>query len=454
MKYIIKILFFIGVLITSQFVLSQNNVIDEIVWVVGDEAILKSEVEEYRKEMLMQNQRIDGDPYCFIPEQLAIQKLFLDQAILDSIEISETSVSRELEYYVNNYISSIGSVERLEEYFAKSLSAIREDLREQIREQQIIQGVQQKHFGNVLLSPSEIRQYYNSLSQDSLPFIPTTTEIQIITVEPEIPLVEIDNVKARLRQYTEQVNSGEREFSTLALLYSEDPSAVQGGELGFMSRSGFVPEFSNVAFALNVPGRVSNIVETEYGFHIIQLIERRGEMANFRHILLKPRIPSESLDTAIVRLDSIRTGIINQVITFDQAATYLSADVDTRNNNGIMVNNTQTSSNAGTPRFALSELNQDIAKIAGEMSTGEISEPFLMLNDKGRQVAAMVKITNRNEGHRANINNDYQIIRQLAEEDRRQVLIDKWLQEKISNTFVRIDPSWQKCEFRYSGWLR
>ena len=187
---------------------------------------------------------------------------------------------------------------------------------------------------------------------------------------------------------------------------------------------------------------------------LFRSIERRGEMANFRHILLKPKVPKESLDTAIVRLDSIRTGIIDKKITFDDAATYLSADKDTRNNKGIMVNPTQNSPNAGTPRFALNELNQDIAKIAGEMKTGEISEPFLMINDKGRQVAAMVKITNRNEGHRANINNDYQIIKQMAENARKQEMVDVWLQDKIDKTYVRIDPDWQKCEFKYSGWTK
>ncbi len=454
MQFSVKILIFLISIFASQFVVSQNNVIDEIVWVVGDEAILKSEVEEYRKELLMQDQRIEGDPYCFIPEQLAIQKLFLDQAKLDSIEVTDANVNRDLEYYINNYISSIGSVERLEEYFGKSLATIREDLREQIREQQIIQGVQQKHFGNIQLSPSEIRQYYNSLPQDSLPFIPTTLEVQIITVEPVIPLEEIDKVKSQLRGYTEQITSGKTEFSTLALLYSEDPSAIKGGELGFMPRSGFVPEFANVAFALNDPSKVSNVVESEYGFHIIQLIERRGEMANFRHILMKPKVPQESLDTAIVRLDSIRSGIVSGKITFDDAAFYLSADKDTRNNKGIMVNNSQMSSNRGTPRFSLNELNQDIAKIAGEMKAGEISEPFLMLNDKGRQVAAMVKITDRNEGHRANINNDYQIIKQMAENARQQDMVDKWLQEKIDKTYVRIDPAWRNCEFKYDRWLR
>jgi len=454
MKYSVKILFLFIVLCAAPSVISQNNVIDEIVWVVGDEAILKSEVEEYRKEILMQNQRLEGDPYCFIPEQLAVTKLFLDQAKLDSIEVQESNVNRELEYRMNEYISSVGSVEKLVEYFAKPIADIREDFRQQIREQQLIQGVQQKHFGNIQLTPSEIRKYYNSLPQDSLPFIPTTLEVQIITVEPKIPLEETDKVKARLREYTDQVNSGEREFSTLALLHSEDPSALKGGELGFMSRSGFVPEFANVAFALSDPRKVSNVVESEYGFHIIQLIERRGEMGNFRHILLKPKVPQVSLDTALVRLDSIRSGIMTKKITFDEAATFLSADKDTRNNKGIMVNNVQRSTNAGTPRFALNELNQDIAKKAGDMQEGEVSDPFILLNDKGRQVAAIIRITARNEGHRANINNDYQIIKQMAENARQQRMVDDWLQEKIGKTYVRIDPDWQGCEYKYKGWLK
>lgn len=449
-----KILFFFFSVLAVPHVVAQNNVIDEIVWVVGDEAILKSEVEEYRKDILMQNQRIEGDPYCFIPEQLAIQKLFLDQAKLDSIEVQESQVSRELEFQINNMVSSIGSIERLEEYFGKNLAAIREDVRVQIREQQLIQGVQQKHFGDIQLTPSEIRKFYNNLAQDSLPFIPTTMEVQIITAEPKIPLAEIDRVKDQLREFTEQITSGEREFSTLALIHSEDPSAIRGGEMGFAPPSNYVPEFASAAFALNDPSKVSNVVETEYGFHIIQLIERRGEMANFRHILLRPKVPKESLDTALVRLDSIRTAILEEKITFDDAATYLSADKETRNNMGIMVNGTAGSMNAGTPRFALNELNQDIAKIAGEMKTGEVSEPFIMRNDKGREVAAMVKITTRNEGHRANINNDYQIIKQMAENDRQQEMVDEWLKKKIGQTYVRIDPDWRSCEFQYNGWLR
>ena len=238
---------------------AQNNIIDEIVWVVGDEAILKSEVEEYRKEILLQNRRIEGDPYCFIPEQMAVNKLFLDQARLDSIEVNENQVNRMVEYQLNDYIASVGSAQRLEEYYNKSLKDIRDDLRTFIREQQLIQGVQDKHFGKINLAPSEIRKFYHSIPQDSLPFIPTTLEVQIITVEPEIPLEETDKVKNRLREYTDQINSGERSFSTLALIHSQDPlSAIKGGELGFMTRSQLVPEFANAAFALNDPSKVSN----------------------------------------------------------------------------------------------------------------------------------------------------------------------------------------------------
>ena len=195
-------------------------------------------------------------------------------------------------------------------------------------------------------------------------------------------------------------------------------------------------------------------MRVSYGFHIIQLVERRGDMGKFRHILLKPKVPQVQLDTAIVRLDSIRNGIVNKKLTFDEAATFLSADKDTRNNRGIMVNNHPNSQNAGTPRFLLSELNQDIARVAGEMKVGELSAPFVMLNDKGKQVAAMVKITNRNEGHTANISNDYQIIKQMAENARRQELIDDWLQKKIETIYVRIDSNWKGCDFKYKGWVK
>ena len=454
MKFSAKIFILFLLIIGFQSVSSQNNIVEEIVWVVGDEAIFKSEVEESRREMLLNNTRIDGDPYCFIPEQIAVNKLFLHQAKLDSIEISDANLNREVDYYLSESTDRAGSAEKLEEYYGKKMREIREDLRIQIKENQLIQGVQRKLIGEITIAPSEIRKYFTSVPQDSLPFVPTTVEVQIITLEPNIPLKETDAVKARLRDFTERINSGESEFSTLALLYSEDGSASKGGELGFMGRATLFPEFANVAFTLNDPGKVSNIVETEAGYHIIQLIERRGDQGNFRHILLRPKVPQEELDKAIGRLDSIQNSITEGKIPFEEAATFISADKDTRNNKGIMVNMGRESDYAGTPRFEMNELDQDVAKKVGDMKPGEVSKPFIMFNSKGKQVAAIAKLTSKSEGHKANMNNDYQTIKAMAENKKRQEILDKWLKDKIKSTYVRIDENWKKCDFRYEGWIR
>ena len=454
MRFSTKIFILFLALIGCQHIFSQNNIVEEIVWVVGDEAIYKSEVEEARREMLLNNTRIDGDPYCFIPEQIAVNKLFLHQAKLDSIEVSDANVNRMVEYWLNETIDRAGSAEKLEEYYGKKIRAIREDIRKQIIEGELVQGVQNKLIGDIVLAPSEIRNFYSSIPQDSLPFIPTAVEVQIITLEPKIPLSEIDAVKAKLRDYTERINSGESEFSTLALLYSEDGSAVKGGELGFMGRASLAAEFANVAFTLNDPSKVSNIVETEFGFHIIQLIERRGDQGNFRHILLKPEVPQEELDNAIARLDSIQTALVNDEISFEEAATFISAEKGTRNNKGIMVNMNRESNYDGTPRFEMNELNQDNARQMGEMKQGEISKPFIMRNSKDKQVAAIVKLSKRIEGHKADMNSDYQTIKMMAENKKRQELLDKWLKNKIKTTYVRIDENWRNCEFRYEGWIR
>ncbi|HHW81354.1 MAG TPA: peptidylprolyl isomerase [Bacteroidales bacterium] len=454
MKFSTKVFILFLALIGCQHIISQNNVVEEIVWVVGDEAIYKSEVEEARREMLLNNTRIEGDPYCFIPEQLAVNKLFLHQAKLDSIQVSDVNVNRMVEYWLNETIDRAGSAEKLEEYYGKNIRSIRDDIRKQIVEGELVQGVQNKLIGDIVLAPSEIRNFYSSIPQDSLPFIPTAVEVQIITLEPKIPLSEIDAVKAKLRDFTERINSGESDFSTLALIHSEDGSAVKGGELGFMGRASLATEFANVAFTLNDPSKVSNIVETEFGYHIIQLIERRGDQGNFRHILLKPKVPQEELDNAIARLDSIQTALVNDEISFDEAATFISADKDTRNNKGIMVNMNRESNYAGTPRFEMNELNQDIARQVGEMKQGEISKPFIMRNSKDKQVAAIVKLSKRIEGHKADMNSDYQTIKMMAENKKRQELLDKWLKNKIKTTYVRIDENWRNCEFRYEGWIR
>ena len=320
-------------------VYGQNNVIDEVVWVVGDEAILKSEVENERLNAQYEGRRIDGDPYCVIPEQLAIQKLFLHQAELDSIEVSEQEVISMVERRTNMMIENIGTKEKMEEYFNKSMSQIREMLRESERESQTVRKMQQSLIGEIKIVPAEVRRYFKDLPADSIPFIPTQVEVQIITMEPKIPQSEIERVKKTLRDYTQKITSGEMPFSVLARLYSEDEaSARRGGELGFMDKAQLVPEYANVAFNLQDPNKVSKIVESEFGYHIIQLIEKRGDRINSRHILLKPKVDEKELEAALVRLDSIAKEIRNEKFTFDDAATYISQDKDTRANHGLMAN--------------------------------------------------------------------------------------------------------------------
>ena len=321
---------------------AQDNVIDEIVWVVGDDAILRSDVEAQRLYLLNSGERLDGDPYCIIPEQLAIQKLYLNQAQLDSITVNESMVIQQVDQVMNYFVTHIGngSKEKVEEYFNKRFTEIRDERLKMEREQAIIKKMQETLVGEIKLTPSEVRKYYNEIPKDSLPNIPTTVEVQIITREPKIPMEEVDAIKARLRDYTEQVNSGKMEFSTLARMYS-----VKGGELGFQSKTSLIPEFANVAFNLNDTKRVSNIVETDYGFHIIQLIEKRGDRVNVRHILLKPEPSETELQKAKAVMDTIYTTILkhelnNEVdsLTFDNAAYWVSSDKNTRLNKGLMVN--------------------------------------------------------------------------------------------------------------------
>ena len=435
-------------------VYGQDNVIDEVVWVVGDEAILKSDVESERLNAQYEGRKFDGDPYCIIPEQLAVQKLFLHQAAIDSIEVSEQEVIGQVERRTNWLIEQVGgSKEKLEEYYNKTSTQIREMLRENIRDGLTVQKMQQHIVGEIKIAPGEVRRYFKDLPQDSIPFVPTQVEVQIVTLEPKIPLEEVERVKKTLRDYTDGINSGKMSFATYARFYSEDPgTARRGGELGFMGKGELVPEYANVAFNLQDPNKVSKIVETEFGFHIIQLIEKRGDRINTRHILLKPKVEEKDLEAALVRLDSIADDIRNQKFTFDDAATYISQDKDTKNNHGLMANK-----NTGTARFEMQDLaqvSQEVAKMVENMNVGEISRAFTMINDKGKEVCAIVKLKSRINGHKATISEDYQRLKAIVMEKRSEDKLEKWIKEKQKHTYVRINEKWQKCDFKYPGWIK
>ena len=320
-RYSLIVMLFVSLAVRAQ------GVIDEVIWVVGDEAILRSEVEEERLRAQYEGQQIKGDPYCVIPEQMAVQKLFLHQAIIDSVEANESSVSHQVDMRLNYYINQIGSKEKMEEYFRKPSSEIREEMMTTVRNQMIIQQMQQKLTADIKPTPAEIRRYYNSLPADSIPMMPAQVEVQILSFEPPVPTEETERIKQRLREFTERVQNGTADFSMLARLYSEDTeSAKRGGELGFVGRGQLVTEFADVAFNLNDPKRVSRIVQTEYGYHIIQLIEKKGERINCRHILLRPRISATDKINAINKLDTIRGLIESDSLQFEQAVLRFSQD--------------------------------------------------------------------------------------------------------------------------------
>ena len=442
-----------ALLLASVSVYGQNNVIDEVVWVVGDEAILKSDVESERLNAQYEGRKFDGDPYCIIPEQLAVQKLFLHQAELDSIEVSEQEVLSRLEQQTNWLIDQIGSKEKMEEYYNKTSTQIREMLRENIRNGMTVEKMQREIVGDIKIVPADVRRYFKNLPQDSIPYVPTQVEVQIVTLEPKIPQEEIERVKKALRDYTEQVNRGEIAFSTLARLYSEDEGTRRrGGELGFMGRGQLVPEYANVAFNLQDPNKVSKIVESEFGFHIIQLIEKRGDRINTRHILLKPEVEEKDLEASLLRLDSIAKDIRNAKFTFDEAATFISQDKDTRNNHGLMAN-----PNSGTARFEMQELaqvSQEVAKTVEGLNVGEISEPFTMINNKGKEICAIVKLKARIDGHKATITEDYQRLKAIVQSKLGEEKLQKWIVNKQKSTYVRINENWAKCDFKYPGWVR
>ena len=449
---------------------SLGTVVDEVIWVVGDEAILKSDVEAMRIQGQQEGMHWKGDPDCAIPEQIAVQKLFLNQAIIDSIEVTDAEISQGVEQYLENMISVIGSREKLEEYHKKNISQIRADLRDSYRERQMVQGMQQKLVKDLTVTPAEVRRYFKDLPQDSIPFVPTEVEVQIITLKPRIEQEEINRVKEELRDYTNRINKGDATFQTLARLYSEDPgTARRGGELDYTGRGMLDPAFANVAFGLTDPKKVSKIVESEFGFHIIQLIDKRGDKIKVRHILRKPVVSDDAVQLALSRLDTVATalreGVIPEMLkpyvvpekleekfTFEDAVAVFSDDKDTRNNNGLMFNTTQEGQR--TSRFKLADLPAEVAKVVDALQVGEISKPFQMIDERGKTVCAIAKLKNRTEGHKATITEDFQVMKNVVLAKRREQVIHDWLVKRIKSTYVRINENYRNCDFEYAGWVR
>lgn len=448
-----KYLLLFMLLLTALSSFAQSNVVDEIVWVVGDEAILRSEVEKRRLEY---GNSISGNPYCMIPEQLAVQKLFLHQAAIDSIEVTDADVNPYVEQDINEKVLMAGSKEKLEEYMQMTMTQIREELFDQYKNELTARKMREKITSDIKVTPAEVRRFFKDVPEDSLPLIPTQVEVQVLILQPRIAQDEIDRVKDLLRGYAERVSTGSTSFATLARLYSEDPgSARQGGELPFMGKNELDPAFANVAFSLTDPTKVSKIVKSDFGYHIIQLIEKRGDKMKCRHILKRPEVAQADVDSAMVHLDSIAEDIRTEKISFENAVLYASDDKDTRNNHGIMTNTKENGDR--TTRFEMSELSAvstELARVVEGLQTGEISQPFTMVNSKGTTVCALARLKSRIKEHRANIAEDFQVLKEVVENKRSQECILSWIKEKQQSTYIRINPDWRDCEFQYPGWVK
>ncbi len=432
--------------------ISNPHYIDEVVWVVGDEAILRSDIEIARMQAEQEGIKWDGDPDCRIPESIAVQKLFINQAALDSIVVTESEISQAIDQQINGWIQMIGSKEKLEEYRKQSITKMKQELHDEFKNRELAQRMKQKLVENVAIRPTDVREYFLTVPEDSLPFVPTTVEVEIITNQPRIPMEEINKVKDELRGYTDRVQKGEVSFATLARLYSEDPgSARDGGEMDYVGRGMLDPAFAQAAFNLTDPNKISKIVESEFGFHIIQLIDRRGDKIKCRHILRKPVVPQKAIDETMLRMDSIVADLRANKFSFEDGATVISDDKDTKNNRGLMANVTEE---GRTSRFQMKELPTEVAHAIENLKVGEISDPFTMTNSRGKTVCAIVRLKARNEGHRATITEDFQLMSHIVLEKEQAKVLKKWVQDKIKNTYVRIDDRYKDCDFEYEGWIR
>ena len=432
----------------------ETSIVDEVIWVVGDEPILKSDVEAMRLQAEAEGNRFKGNPDCTIPEQIAVQKLFLHQAAIDSIEVTESEVMQGIDNQIERWVQMVGSQEKLEEYQNKTMAQIRNDIHDEYKNTLMVQQMRQKLVEDVTVTPSDVRNYFKGVSEDSIPFVPTEVEVEIITLQPRISMEETNRVKDKLREYTDRVNKGETTFATLARFYSEDPgSARKGGELGYMGRGMLDPAFANVAFNLTDPKKVSKIVESEFGFHIIQLIDKRGDRVNCRHILLKPQVSAEAIEQVKERLDSIGDDIRGGKFSFEEGATFISDDKETRNNHGLM-SYFDRETDVLSSRIQMKNLAPEVARAVDTLKVGEVSKAFTMINDKGKLVGAIVKLRNRIESHKATITEDFQVLKNVVLAKRREDVLHEWLSDKIKHTYVRMNDRYKDCEFEYQGWIK
>lgn len=437
------------VLFSHFAVTGQDKVIDQIVGIVGGNIILKSDIEKMYIDQQAQGVTSDGDMKCEILENMLIDKLLIAEAELDTlINITDSQVNQQMDGQLQMYVAHFGSEQAVESFFKKPLPEIRSEMRQVIRDQLMSSQMRNKIIQDVSITPAEVRQAYRNIPKEEIPNIPTYYEYAQITMRPDISLEEENRVKSELRELKRRIEEGSS-FAAMAVMYSEGPSANNGGEIGYQGRAQLDPAYAAAAF--NLKGdKISNVVESEFGYHIIQLIDKKGEKVNTRHILMTPKVSPEAEEKTRARLDSLANMIRKGDISFAEAAARFSDDKNSRNNGGLVINPNTLSS-----KFTVEELQGSVSKALSNMRINELSDPFEIIDQESRQPAfTIIQLINKVETHQANLQSDYQFLADMFLEKKREEVMQEWIAEKQAQTYIRIDPSYANCNFEFDNWIK
>jgi len=442
-----------GILFLALFItifgFAQDKMVDQIVAVVGGNIILKSDIERMHIEQQAQGITSDGDMKCEILEQFLINKLLIAEAEQDTlISVTSSQVNSQMDQQMAMYLSHFETEKAVEAYFNKSIQLIKSEMQQGIRDNLLSQQMRQQIVKDVTVTPSEVRFHYRSLADDEIPTIPTQYEFAQITLQPKVELEEQNRVKARLRELKKRIEGGSS-FATMAVLYSEGHSAKDGGVIGYLGRGELDPAYAAIAYNLK-PGKVSNVVKSSFGYHIIQFVDKKGEKINTRHILMNPKISAEAKEVANNRLDSMANMIRKDEINFEQAAMMFSYDKNTRNNGGIAINPNTMSS-----KFSVEDLDGDISKILTKMELNEISKPFETINQENQQtVYKIIKLLKKVDSHRADLQNDYQKLSDMYLVSKKEKILEEWISTRQAETYIRIDATYANCNFDFKEWIK
>ncbi|MGE4587124.1 MAG: peptidylprolyl isomerase [Mangrovibacterium sp.] len=428
---------------------AQDKIIDQIIAVVGSNIIMKSDIETMYMQNLAQGVTSDGDMKCEILEDFLVEKLLVAEAELDTnIVVTPSQINQNMDQRMQYFTRNLGSEEAVERYFRKPITAIKADLEEVIRNQLMTGQMRSKIIEKVSVTPAEVRYQFRNMNKEEIPVIPEQVEYAQISVYPPITLDQENEIKARLREFKRRVEEDGESFATLAVLYSEDASAPNGGELGYLGRAELDPAYATAAFNLR-ENKVSNVVKSDFGYHIIQQIGRRGEKINTRHIIIKPKPAAEAREKAGNSLDSLATLIRKEKISFETAALYYSADKNSKNGGGIAINPYTMSS-----KWKKEELEPDVSKELAELKENEISDPFLTIDEKQREVYMIIKLIDRTPEHRANLQQDYQFLYNNYLNRKEEETLNEWIAERQAKTYIHIDDTYLNCNFRFQGWIK